>query len=85
MIFSTKQHSLPPYRRLAAHELPGVERTAVFYIDSFEIVAATKYAPIDFLERAGKRDFFDPTVLKTVLSEHSTPFGIPMLASFVHP
>ena len=44
--------------------LSDVERASFLHPDCSEIVAKKKHALIYFLERAGKRDFFDSAALK---------------------
>ena len=49
--------------------LPDVERTALLYKDCFEIEAPLKHVFTNFFKRAGKRNFFDSTVLETIQSD----------------
>ena len=49
--------------------LSDVECTVVFHIDNFEILTVSKCVFTYFLERAGKRDFFDSTTPETLSSD----------------
>ena len=61
--------SLIPNFHVVFHALPDIDCTAVFHIDYFEAFAVGERVFTYFLERAGKHDLFDFTVVETVLSD----------------
>ena len=52
-----------------SHALLDVERAALLYPDHRETFAILERVFANFLERAGKRNFLEPTALKTTPSD----------------
>ena len=61
-------HSLVQNFYVAAHIFPDVELAALFHPDSFEVFAVFKRIFTNFPDCAGKRDFFDFTVVEALSS-----------------
>ena len=61
--------SLAAHLRAASNALPDVERAALRDPDCSEPAAAFECVLADLLQRAGKRDLFDPTGLKAFFSD----------------
>ena len=57
------------YFHVTFHVPPDVERAAILNPDCFETLTVFKYVLAYLFKRIGKRDFFDPTVPETLLSD----------------
>ena len=66
-LYKNNKHSLAAHLNVISHVLSDVERAARVHVDNPEIIAMRKCILVDLFQRAGKRDFLDPTVAEAIL------------------